>query len=297
MPVSKKTKRLPNEFHARGRTFSRQHLERIAEIVQNHFSEGRTEISQRVCRALRWRQRNGRLKEVACREVLRKLDELNLICLPPPITQGAVWLKEPDAVQFDGDTTEITKLNFRDIRITVVRPGEDMRLWNQLVSTYHYLCSSRIVGRQLKYMVYYLDRPLACMGWGEAAWAISDRDKWIGWTPTQRERNLHRIVNNVRFLILPWVHVPNLASFLLGQFKTIVPKDWNEIYGYPPVLLETFVDVRYFRGTCYKAANWIELGLTAGYAKVGASHHNSQKPKALFVYPVCQDFKRRLRGR
>jgi hypothetical protein len=208
-----------------------------------------------------------------------------------------VWLKEPNASPFDGETSEITSIDFKKVVIVRAVSKDDNLQWNGLVTAYHYLGSSRIVGRQLKYSVYHAGRPIACLGWGDAAWAISDRDRWIGWTASQRERNRHRIVNNVRFLILPWVHVPNLASFLLGKFRALLPADWLDIYGYSPLLLETFVDVRFFRGTCYRAANWIELGLTAGYSKVGAGHHNSQKPKALFVCPVSPDYLHRLKAR
>ena len=191
-------------------------------------------------------------------------------------------------MQYPAVHSPITSLAFSDIELRKVASGEETRLWNSLVSTFHYLGSSRIVGRQLKYIAVAQGQPIACLGWGDCSWAVRARDKWIGWTEKQMSRKRQCIINNVRFLILPWVKLPNLASYLLAKCSERIAGDWEAKYAILPVLLETYVDPARFLGTCYRAANWREIGTTAGYAKVGASHHNSQAPKTLFVYPLTK---------
>lgn len=284
-----------SNYKARGRNFSSRELAIIAKVLESYFDEGRTKISQRICKALSWRQPNGRLKEVACREVLRKLDKTGFIQLPSPRSQGASWNKRTVLKSDFLDTTKITSIDFKKVRIEKALNKSDRELWNNLVSQHHYLYSSRIVGRQIKYLVFIKDLPIACLGWGDASWMVKARDKWIGWTYEEIMNNRHLIINNVRFLILPWVKVPNLASHLLAKCSGAVIEDWYKTYGFRPVLLETFVDISRFSGTCYRAANWIDLGITAGYSKVGSSHKNSQEPKAIFVFPVKRNFCDQLR--
>jgi hypothetical protein len=273
-------------FKSRGRYFTIGELQHLAEIVEQYFDEGRTSISRHICRSLGWVQPNGRLKDVACREILRKLNEAGHIRLPPPRGSGAVWKHPKCSESVSQHTTLITSIDFRKLILKRATSKEDIKLWNYLVCTFHYLHTSRIVGRQIKYIAFSEERPVACLGWGDGSWMVRARDQWTGWTVDQLSRNRHLIINNVRFLVLPWVKVQNLASHLLSKCASKVASDWYMKYGYRPVLLETFVDVERFSGTCYRAANWICLGLTAGYAKVGSSHHNSQKPKAIFVYPI-----------
>ena len=151
--------------------------------------------------------------------------------------------------------------------------------------------------KEIKYIVFDKNRPVACLGWGDASWQLKVRDKWIGWNASQRTRKLHLLVNNVRFLILPWVIVPNFASYILAKCSRAVVNDWEQKNAFRPVLLETFVDTKKFIGTCYRAANWTELGTTSGYAKRGSYHYNSQSPKTLYVYPVNKKFSALLKGR
>ncbi|MBI4232612.1 DUF4338 domain-containing protein [Candidatus Peregrinibacteria bacterium] len=284
-------------FKARGRSFTPTQIQKIIQIVECYSNSTRTEISQKVCRALRWRQPNGRLKEVACREVLRKLEYAGIIKLPKPRGLGAIWKNDFNYGGYAGDTSIVASIDFKELNFKLAKTKKEIGLWNTLVKNYHYLHTSRIVGRQLKYTVFFNDMPVACLGWGDAAWNVQCRDEWIGWTSRQIPRRRHLIVNNVRFLILPWIKTPNLASHLLAKCGNLVQYDWNNIYKIEPVLLESFVDIQYYSGVCYKATNWIKLGLSAGYAKVGAYHHNSQKPKALFVYPLTKYFRNRLKGR
>jgi hypothetical protein len=288
-----------NGFYARGRRFTPIQIAQIEEIVARHYVDGRTRLSERVCRALRWRQRNGRLKDMACREVLRKLDDLGVITLPPPKWGGATWCSAEPRLASGIDQTPITSLNFEEIDLVRVTSKLDLRssLWNKLVDQYHYLHSSRIVGRQIKYIAFHNSRPVACLGWSDCAWAQKARDAWIGWSADQRSRNRDRLINNSRFLILPWVRVPNFASWIIARCSSVVISDWAQQYSTEPVLLETFVDAERFLGTCYRAANWTAVGTTAGYAKVGNSHHNSQLPKYVFVYAVTRHFRDILKGR
>jgi len=288
---------MPVPFRARGRVFTSHQLERIKEIVDVHRKESRTEISRRVCRALRWRQKNGRLKDMACREVLRKLEATGFIRLPAPRGRGAIWPASSKCGQHEEDPSPINSLDLGSLAIRLVSAAHERSLWNRLVENYHYIGSSRIVGRQLKYLVLTDGRPIACLGYGDACWAVKARDQWIGWKPHQLSRNRHLIVNNTRFLILPWVNVQNLASYILAKGSKAVHADWRAAYGYAPLLLETFVDTERFSGTCYRAANWLQLGMTAGYAKTGSAHRNSQAPKAIFVYPLRRDFKEVLKCR
>ncbi len=290
-------KRLPSTFTARGRHFTHRQLQLVDHIVRRYSSEGRTKISERVCKALRWKQPNGRLKDMACREVLRRLEAFGCFALPPGRTQGAAWPQRKIAQAYADNTTPVTSIDFRALDVVRVQTARQRHLWNQLVDEFHYLHSSRLIGRQVKYIVYSGTRPLACLGWSDAAWAIRARDAWIGWSRVQIPLRRHLIINNSRFLIVPWVKVPNLASHILARCAKIVVEDWNAAYDYRPVLLETFVDSERFPGTCYRAANWICVGTTSGYAKVGNSHHNSQAPKELFLYPQHPKCRSILKGK
>jgi len=289
-----KPKKPEREFKARGRVFSGREVLIMQALVKRHYKEGRTRISEKVCRALAWRQSNGRLKDMACREVLRNMNRNGLIRLPPARTYGGAWRKTKP-LPFEGSKTPIRGLSLDKLRIERVTDRAKAELWNLLIGTFHYLGSSRLVGRQMKYLVFSGKRPIACFGWGDAAWAVRARDEWIGWTSDERERFRERIINNVRFLILPWVRVKNLASHLLSRTAQCVVADWKDAYGVKPVLLETFVDPAKFDGTSYRAGNWVELGSTRGYAKHGGLHHNSQTPKKIFVFPVRQKFRTNLR--
>lgn len=236
---------------------------------------------------------------MACREVLRQLDSLGIISLPPPKWGGAKWVAPELSSVPLVDASPITSISLREIKLIRIGSKCDAHasLWNALVDQYHYLHSSRIVGRQLKYIAFHDSRPIACLGWGDCAWAQSARDSWIGWSASQRTRNRHRVINNCRFLILPWVKVPNLASWLISKCTRAAVCDWEDQFSTRPLLLETFVDSLLFMGTCYRAANWSEIGTTSGYAKVGNSHHNSQTPKLVFVYPAASNFREVLKGR
>jgi len=278
----------------RGRTFNKREIRTIQKIIQENWALGRSAISRAVCESLGWRQGNGRLKDRACRDVLGKLQALELVELPASKSPKCAIKKRESRKRYPQEVSsivqkkwpQITMCDWNSTTIEMVRWQKQEKLWNYLVDTYHYQGYSLIVGRHLKYLVYMNGVPLACIGWGDPAWHLKDRDNWIGWSDEARRRNLERIVNNVRFLVLPWVVIPNFASSLLSRAIKHVKCDWEKFYGVRPILLETFVDRERFRGTCYKAANWICIGTTKGYARKGYSYHNHQSPKDIYLYPL-----------
>jgi hypothetical protein len=171
--------------------------------------------------------------------------------------------------------------------------ARDSSLWNELIERYHYLGYDPLPGAQMRYFVVAGGRMLAALGFGASAWKVAPRDRFIGWSHEQRSANLNLIVNNARFLILPWVRSPNLASRVLSAVARTLPRDWERRYGYCPVLLETFVEER-FRGTCYRAANWICVGRTQGRGKLDRKHRAALPKKLIFLYPLRRDFRAAL---
>lgn len=286
-----------------GRSFSATDVELIRQICRDCASLGRTEISRTVCELLEWKRPNGGLKNHECRLLLEHLQELGLVTLPPvrpsgkrgprSISTGSLGEAEPDVIGSVGE--------FEPLSLCIVESGsaDESRLWRELIERYHYLHYRVPVGANLRYLVRSQrlpDRVLACMLWTSPAWKIAVRDRWIGWDDWQRGRNLQLIVNNARFLILPWVHIRGLASKILSLCARRLPDDWHKYYGYRPLLLETLVDGSRFRGTCYRAANWIHLGQTRGGERRDRLHSEQGKtPKEVYVYPLCRQVQRRLR--
>ena len=172
----------------------------------------------------------------------------------------------------------------------------DSSLWNELVERYHYLKYKPLPGAQTRYLVFHGSHLLAALGFSAAAWKVAPRDRFIGWDDQQRRCNLHRIVNNSRFLILPWVTVRNLASCILATAASRLGDDWKERYGYEPLLLETFVERNRFRGTCYRAANWLHVGETQGRGKLDRQHRRPLPVKHVYVYPLHKHFRQELRA-
>lgn len=286
----------------RGRDITFDDIDAMKAIIEENWSSGRSQISRLICKSLGWHQNNGRLKERACRDVLRSLEQMNLLKLPPsrlkrtaPVTHRKHSLPDNHLLSsFHMASVSINSIT--SLSVVMVRWTKEEELWNSLVATYHYLGYTLIVGRHLKYIVYEKDIPVACLGWGDAAWHIKDRDSWIRWTPDERCRNIKFIINNVRFLILPWVKVPNFGSFILSRCIKVVTQDWERYYGVRPILLETFVEKDRFKGTCYRAANWIHVGTTKGYARHGYSYHNHQIPKDIYLYPLHPNVRELLKS-
>lgn len=284
-----------------GRPFSASELEMIREVVGQCSALSLTEISRTVCELLAWKRPNGKLKNHECRLLLERLREQGRLSLPAVESRRG---RGPRRVYLTGRSDpqpEITGSagQFEPLTLTVVgAPGkEGHRLWAEYVERYHYLGHRVPWGARLRYWVRSERCPeqtLACLQWSSAAWKMAARDRWIGWSAEQRTRNLPFIINNSRFLLLPWVHVKGLASKILSYAARQLPEDWQHLYGYRPLLLETLVEEARFSGTCYRAANWIPLGRTQGRGRMDRDHRSPLGPKRLFVYPLCRHVQQRL---
>ena len=266
-------------------------------IIASHPEKSRRFISQEVCRAWDWRQSNGVLKDMVCRSLLLILDSEGFIKLParkftPP--NPLANRKKPTWVEVDQTPIQGPLGELLPIKLVSIRKTRFEKIFNGLVSEHHYLGYTQPVGEHLKYIAYSNDRPIACLAWGSAPWYIGARDRFIGWSKTIRENNLHLIANNLRFLILPWVQVPCLASCLLALNRHCLSQDWQDLYGHPVYLLETFVDTERYRGTCYQADNWIYVGQTTGQGKLSKAGQALLSKKAVYVYPLTKNFRREL---
>lgn len=284
---------METKFVIRGRRIADNDVAFVRSIIERHFTKGRTFISKELCRLWSWRQPNGNLKQMAASELLLRLERRGLVKLPPRKTcKSGRRRKRPIPIPPHLKKPIIAPLShLSPIEIKMVRATQWETLYKGLIEAYHYLGYCQTVGEHLKYIVFYNDRPLACIGWGQAAYKVACRDNFIGWKSSHRDRNIFLIAQNVRFLILPWVKVPYLASHILGRMAKMVPRDWQRLYNHPLVLLETFVDTLRFKGTCYKASNWIQVGLTKGRGKWDTHNQYPTSIKAVFLYPLGKDFR------
>ena len=283
-------------YTIRGRSVGHEELETIRRFLAENWQEGRSAISRLLCRHWDWRQSNGLYKERACRVLLLKLEELGEIKLPPRMTENFRHPKRADRWNYIYDTSELhgKVSEFGSLTIKMVRRSPDEGLWDHLIERFHYLGKPWIVGSYLKYLAYLDGRLVACLGWGSAAWKVACRDAFIGWNQTTREGNLQKIVNNVRFLILPWVRVEHLASKVLAANIRVLQDDWRQFYRQPIVLLETFVEKQRFKGTCYKAANWHCVGETKGRGKYDRYNNYAAPVKAVYLYPLAKNLREAL---
>jgi len=281
----------------RGRAISKSDIAVIRQIISTHPDRSRRFISQEVCRIWNWRQTNGTLKDMVCRSLLLLLESKGLIKLPPRKSNPPNPLanrKKPLRITVDEAAVECSLNELCPINLKQVRRTAREKLFNSLISEYHYLGYTQPVGEHLKYMAFSNDRPIACLAYGSAPWYIGVRDRFIGWSAETREKNLHLIINNIRFLILPWVKVPHLASHMLAMSRRRVSEGWKRVYNHPVYLLETFVDTERFSATCYKADNWIYVGKTTGLGKLSKSNKPTLSKKAVYVYPLRKDFRNKL---
>jgi hypothetical protein len=281
----------------RGRDITKSDIAVVKQIIAACPDGSRRLISKEVCKAWEWRQTNGTLKDMVCRSLLLLLQSKGLITLPPlkcKLPNPLANRKRPIRVAVDQTPIECTIDELFPIHLKQVRRTCSEKLFNSLISEHHYLGYTQPVGEHLKYMAFSNSRPIACLAWSSAPWYIGARDRFIGWSPETRQENLHLIINNTRFLVLPWVRVPHLASYLLALSRRSVPLDWQRVYNHPVHLLETFVDTERFQGTCYKADNWQYCGKTTGRGKLSTSVTPTLSKKAVYVYPLRKDFRKRL---
>ena len=282
----------------RKRTITEEDIPPIQATVNCYWDKGRKHISRVLCREWNWRQPNGRLKDMGCREVLLTLKRKGLISLPPRLhsANNEKRNRSVPVIEIAKAPLEGKPSDFEPVRLQLVRNTSLEPLYNSLIQQYHYLGYRQIVGNHLKYMAFIGEQPVACLGWGSAAWSVKSRDSFIGWDKPTKGNNLHFVVNNTRFLILPWVNVKFLASKLLALNAKRIFDDWLKVYNHPLYLLETFVEKDRFKGTCYKAANWIRVGQTKGTAKRGHDHLFHGKIKDVYLYPLGKDFRKKLTG-
>ncbi len=280
-----------------GRALSTDDIGHIRQLIGDHSDWHRTRLSQELCRHWNWTNGKGDLKDMAARSLLRKLDDRGLITLPPPVRSAnnafrhrTDYLIAVDQTPVTGRLSEITP-----IRVVPVQSAEYTGLFRGLLQKHHYLGYSGPVGENLQYLVFdRYERPLACLLFGAPAWRVDCRDRFIGWDNQARTQGLSRIANNMRFLILPWVQVEHLASHLLGQVRHRLCTDWQEKYAHSIDLLETFVQVDRFRGTCYAADNWIRVGETTGRSRNDRHKQLCVPIKSVWLYPLVKHFRRRL---
>ena len=285
------------DLRYRGRDLSAADILYISELIAAHPGESRRALSRMLCEAWQWRQPNGTLRDMVCRGMLLILERAGQITLPPvsyvrhnPLARRVRHAPVPvDTTPIEERLHNLRPLQFEQVRRTAEEP-----LFNSLMEEHHYLGYQQPVGEHLKYLVWAQGRPIACMAWSSAPRHIGARDRYIGWSQEARRRNIRFIAYNTRFLILPWVRVEHLASHILGRMATRISEDWRQMYGHPIHFLETFVDPQRFRGTCYRAANWVLLGQTTGRGKQSNSYVPNRSIKEVLGYPLTKRFRELL---
>ena len=279
-----------------GRLFTTEEMDWIRRLLAAEPKLNRARLSRRVCSERHWLRPDGRSKEMSCRVAMLRMQRDGLITLPRPEKGNGNGRRRP-RLTTASDPREPLSLPARAVMPLEFRPvdtPDDSSLWNELIERYHYLKYQPLPGAQMRYLLFHGSYLLAALGFSAAAWKVAARDRFIGWDDRQRCCNLHRIVNNSRFLILPWVKVRNLASCILAAAAKRLGNDWIQRYGYEPVLLETFVERSRFRGTCYRVANWIHVGETQGRGKLDRQHCGLSTVQHIYVYPLHKRFRYKL---
>jgi hypothetical protein len=284
----------------RGQEIGGEQLAFLREFIRAHPTSSRWKLSRQLCEALGWKQANGALRDMVCRGLLLMLHRVGEIELPPVRRQIRGQCRtgrpRPEAVLIDTTPLAMPLKAFGPIEIVPVRRTADEPLFNSLMESHHYLGYEQPVGEHLKYLVWAQGRPVACLAWSSAPRHLGSRDCFIGWSGEARRRNIRFIAYNTRFLILPWIQVPHLASHILSRIAKLLPKDWERIYGHSIYFLETFIDPERFRGTCYRAANWRLLGRTTGRGKNDQTNRPNRSIKEVLGYPLTPRFRQLLQG-
>jgi hypothetical protein len=291
-----------------GIDFTGSMIQKIRAIIVAHPEATRGALARIVCQEFGFYSPAGKAKANTLTDILKRMDMDNLIRLPQVIRRRS-YRKKTIPKRTLLDQREIRVWHHKDLEpllFVPIQTPDQQRLWNDMMSRYHYLKMPRLFGPQLRYLIWVgnsnggsegsgadYDTLLGAIGFSHAAWRLAGRDDFIGWDDQQREGHLNRIIGNSRFLILPWIQCPNLASMILGRIVKRVALDWKTAYGIQPVLLETFVQQDRFSGTCYRAANWIEVGSTGGYSYF-SSQKKKKSPKIIFLYPLCKHFRKEL---
>lgn len=281
----------------RGRSVTQGDVADIRSLIAAHPRASRRELSKRLCELWGWVQPNGQLRDMVCRSLMLALDRAGHIELPAQrsVPPNPLARRRPlSAVQVEDSPivcplSELPKLELRQVRRT-----KDEAVFNGLLVAHHYLGYTQPVGEHIKVLVHAGDRPVACFAWSSAPRHLGPRDRFIGWSAETRRRSIHLVAYNSRFLILPWVRVPHLASHLLGRMTRALPGLWEQLYDHPVHFAETFVDPTRFRGTCYRAANWTFLGQTTGRGHKDQTHKANRPIKDVLGLGLCRDFRQKL---
>ena len=281
----------------RGREVSCDEVAVIRKLIVDAPEASRRVLSQRVCEAMGWLQANGAPRDVVCRGLMLALHRAGHIALPP-----ARWVQKrppdrrsiPAEVDVLSTPIAVPLSEIGPVEIRQVRRTPDEALVKSLVAQHHYLGYVNPVGEHLKYLVTARGQPIACFCWSSAPRHLGPRDRYIGWSPSARRANIRFVAYQSRFLILPWIHVPHLASHLLGRIARRLSADWESVYAHPIYFTETFVDPSLYRGTCYRAANWTYMGMTTGRGKDSVTKQPNRSLKQVLGYALVKDFRRRL---
>ncbi len=282
----------------RGKNISSAEVAFIRQLIAANPSLSRRKLSTKLCQAWNWVQANGQLRTMVCRGLMLALHRAGRIELPPvrwvvsnPLAQRR---KPAPALDLNCEPIQMPLRELGPLEIRQVRRMPEEKLFGSLMEAHHYLAYTQPVGEHLKHLVYARGTPIACLAWSSAPRHSGPRDRFIGWSKEQRRAGIHWLAYNTRFLILPWVKVPHLASHLLGCVARVIAEDWQRLYHHPIYFLETFIDPERFRGTAYRAANWIYLGKTTGRGKADLAHRANRSLKELWVCPLVEDFRDRL---
>ena len=274
------------------RDFSVEDIQTIRDLIAQDQKLQRSALSRKLCQLWGWTKPNGELKDMTCRVALLRMQADGLIELPPSRI-GVVRKRAhfPSTCASDAQTPIRQPVHeLPRITLQVVSGKSTSLLWNEYIARYHYLGYAAMSGSQIRYNVFAGEQLVACISFGACAWKLKDRERFIGWSEEQRQRNLQLVINNARFLVLPWIESKGLASKILSLAARQLPKDWKQRYGFEPVLLETFVEYERHKGTCYKAANWVNVGRTTGRGKKSTSHKGLIPAKDIWLYPLRKNF-------
>jgi hypothetical protein len=282
----------------RGQEIGSEQVAFLREFIRTHATSSRWKLSRQLCEALGWKQANGALRDMVCRGLLLMLERAGQIELPPVRRhirgQCRTGRPRPEAVLIDETPLMMPLKALGPVDLHPVRRTADEPLFNSLMEHYHYLAYEQPVGEHLKYLAWAQGRPIACLAWSSAPRHLGSRDRYIGWSAEARRRNIRFIAYNTRFLILPWVRVPHLASHILGKVTRALSDDWERMYEHPVYFAETFIDPGRFRGACYRAANWQLLGLTTGRGKNDQTNRPNRPIKEVLGLPLTRRFREYL---
>jgi hypothetical protein len=288
---------MPVQYQYRGRVITPEDILFLRQFIAQHSHLSRRRLSAKVCEAWEWKQANGALRDMVCRGLLLLLHRAGEIELPEVrfVARNPLAERErPAPVLIDTTPVIVALHDLRPLQLQQVRRTGDEPLFNSLIEHHHYLGYEQPVGEHLKYLIWSQDRPIACMAWSSAPRHLGSRDRFIGWSQEARKRNIRFIAYNTRFLILPWIQVPHLASHILSRVTATLSHDWHRMYGHPIWFAETFIDPERFRGTCYRAANWVLLGRTTGRGKDDLTHRQNRSIKEVFGLPLTRRFRELL---